>query len=82
MPRVYNAKEKRERLIMRQKNKCYWCSGEMTNKSGHPTEATLEHLLRRAIGGSGHTANLAAACRECNEQRGRENFTCKQTKDI
>ncbi|EJC75597.1 HNH endonuclease [Rhizobium leguminosarum bv. trifolii WSM2012] len=32
--------------------------------------ATIEHLQRRADGGSNHIHNLAMACRRCNNERG------------
>ncbi|MGV1793815.1 HNH endonuclease [Rhizobium sp. A37_96] len=36
----------------------------------HQKAATIEHLRRRADGGSDHSDNLALACKECNDGRG------------
>jgi len=43
-------------------------------KDQHPRMATIEHLQRRADGGSSRLDNLALACRTCNAARGPESW--------
>lgn len=67
---------KRLRLeaVMRQGNRCYWCKEYMTvpqpGAAPLPTDASLEHVLPIADGGSKRKkSNLAAACVKCNTTR-------------
>lgn len=66
---------KRQRLdaMIRQGNRCYWCKEFMTMpQSGdeqRPTDATLEHLVPIADGGSKKAKNVVAACMKCNTAR-------------
>ncbi|MCS0463321.1 MULTISPECIES: HNH endonuclease [Rhizobium] len=39
--------------------------------SVRPRAATLEHLRRRADGGKDNRDNFAAACKSCNDSRGK-----------
>jgi 5-methylcytosine-specific restriction endonuclease McrA len=60
--------------VMRQGNKCYWCKQYMTvPQSGDvslPTDASLEHVVPIADGGSKRKkTNLVAACMKCNTTR-------------
>ncbi len=77
MTHVWNAAGKRDRLIKRQKNKCYWCGRQMNRRHPDPLCATLDHFRARANGGGGNIENLVAACKECNEKRGREREQAK-----
>lgn len=78
MPHVWNAAGKRDRLRKRQKNKCYWCGRQMSSsKHLNPLSCTLDHYLAHADGGGGNIENLVAACKECNERRGRERERAK-----
>lgn len=70
MTRVWKAAEKREHLAKRQRNRCYWCKEQMSRKSGHPRQCTLDHIVPRSVGGGGAIENLVASCRTCNEARG------------
>jgi hypothetical protein len=36
----------------------------------HPKSQTIEHLRRKADGGTSHPDNKALACYECNSERG------------
>jgi 5-methylcytosine-specific restriction endonuclease McrA len=64
------------RKILRAKQgaKCCYCRRHMmlTHKTVNvPDDAeTLEHLQRRADGGSNAWGNLALACARCNRERG------------
>ncbi len=49
----------------RQRRRCYWC-GERIGLH----EATADHLLPRAHGGTAALANIVAACQPCNTRRG------------
>lgn len=67
----------RDAAVKRQRNRCFYCGGAMlTPPKGrprhHPDDATLEHLLPLAHGGTWRRENLRAAHRRCNEQRARE----------
>lgn len=60
----------RDRLILEQDNKCYYCSCEMNNKRPMNKEtATFEHLIRVVNGGSNSVTNLVIACYRCNTSR-------------
>lgn len=72
MTHVWKAAEKRDRLCKRQKNRCYWCKRQMNRRHLDPLCATLDHYTPRWQNGSGAIDNLVAACKECNERRGRE----------
>lgn len=66
----------RQTLRDKQRGRCCYCQVEMTThkapKNGpHPgTAETIEHLQRRADGGTNRRDNLALACRDCNMGRG------------
>lgn len=67
-------KRTRLELVMRQGNRCYWCKQYMTIGEGgtippRPTDATLDHVIARADGGSKKVTNLVAACAKCNNER-------------
>jgi len=70
MTTINKAKEKKEKLRKRQKNKCYWCKEQMNNKSHDLRECTLDHITPKSKNGTGEMFNLVACCRECNERRG------------
>lgn len=68
----------RERLWARQAGQCHYCAVQMTLRNYHdgdqptrPTDATIEHLVPRALGGDNRPQNLVAACRRCNALGGR-----------
>lgn len=70
-----NAKPKRDLLRRKQGNICCYCGVRLVpaGQSGHmspPNSETLEHLRRKADGGTNHPDNLALSCRECNIGRG------------
>ena len=69
----------RNLLHTRQGGKCCYCGVSLVmprgvrwarNEANHRHAATLEHLRRKADGGTNHRDNLALACRRCNGQRG------------
>lgn len=66
-------KKTRLAAVMRQGNKCHWCQRFMTVPLSHgpqlPTDATLEHVVPLADGGSRKAENTVAACAECNNTR-------------
>lgn len=51
------------RILDRDGYACHWC-GRMAE--------TADHVVPVAEGGSDDPGNLVAACRACNERRGRE----------
>ncbi len=48
---------------------CCYCQNKMTLKLGRKKTATVEHILPRSHGGKDEF-NLAAACDDCNSERG------------
>lgn len=50
---------------------CHWCKRTMifAGPQTNPLRATLEHVTRRADGGTSHPSNLRLACRRCNSSR-------------
>ncbi len=60
-------------LVARQGGRCHFCRREMTAISGPPpltgTDATVEHLNPRALGGALCPQNCVAACHDCNRHR-------------
>ena len=51
----------------------------MNRRHLDPLSATLDHYTPRVLGGGGTIDNLVAACKRCNERRGRE-FQAKMAK--
>jgi 5-methylcytosine-specific restriction endonuclease McrA len=47
--------------------RCEWCGLEF---AAPLSEATLDHVVPLARGGTNKRKNLVLACRPCNEQRG------------
>ena len=45
--------------------KCRYCRCVLTT-----VNATVDHIVPRSRGGSGHPSNLAACCRLCNDSKG------------
>lgn len=65
--------ELRATLRQKQGGRCCYCRVKMRisfSNSKHPYAETLEHLDRRADGGSNARDNIALACYDCNSGRG------------
>lgn len=70
----------RKLLTIKQGNRCCYCAVYMLpsgtrvasrrKRRQHPKAQTIEHLHRKADGGTGHPDNKALACYECNTERG------------
>ena len=62
----------REKLFVRQGGRCHYCDQQMTlrdHRTHAPladTDATIEHLVPRVLGGRNIPQNLVAACHRCN----------------
>jgi 5-methylcytosine-specific restriction endonuclease McrA len=63
----------RSELYARQGGHCHYCDRAMTLRTFtvqdaplEPTDATVEHLVPRVLGGRDEPGNLVAACHECN----------------
>lgn len=63
-------------LFEAQGGKCCYCAKPMrlSQRGRYADAATIEHLHRKADGGSDRRSNLAAACLECNQDRGPLNW--------
>ena len=60
--------EKRHRIYQRDNFCCVWCG----DRVGVGQDASLDHVIPRAGGGSNAANNLVTACITCNAQRGEE----------
>lgn len=49
---------------------CAYCGVRLTMPGRGGIEATLDHVIPRALGGGGYFANLVLACRSCNSSKG------------
>jgi hypothetical protein len=72
-------------LFTRQEGKCFWCGLRMAKATFYDVEgkaidpqrkATIEHVVPLCAGGATDEVNCRAACRGCNELRGK--FTSGQ----
>ena len=68
----------RRHLTKCQGGKCCYCKRPFTRTG--PTQMTIEHILARMDGGSDRLNNLAAACKHCNQHRGRQKNMTQQRK--
>jgi 5-methylcytosine-specific restriction endonuclease McrA len=59
----------RRRLTNRQGGRCYYCRSRMGGP-GELREATIDHVIPKAGGGTDRLSNLVAACRLCNAAKG------------
>ena len=68
-------------LLRKQGGRCCYCSRLVYRErpNGHHEKATLEHLRRRADGGTNHPDNLALACYPCNAFRGKTDWLSFKT---
>ncbi|MFL5015095.1 MAG: HNH endonuclease [Rhizobium sp.] len=62
------------KLFDKQDGKCCYCDQHVIlsyrwRDQQRPDAATIEHLRRRADGGTDHPSNIAMACKACNESR-------------
>ena len=55
----------RDRALVAQRGRCRYCKGRLTRR-----RATADHVQPRALGGSDHHGNIAAACEACNLAKG------------
>lgn len=62
MSRDFRAK--RKLLYDRQKGRCFHCHGAVSRE-----DATVDHLVPRALGGSDWIWNLRMSCFACNQKR-------------
>jgi 5-methylcytosine-specific restriction endonuclease McrA len=75
----------REQLYARQGGCCHYCGREMTLRTYaiqdalRDTDATIEHLVPRVLGGRDIPQNLVAACHRCNRIGARIDKWCVDT---
>lgn len=60
----------RHRLAEAQNWRCCYCGVPMIHDRCSPTQATIEHIVPRSLGGPNRPDNYVVACRACNEARG------------
>lgn len=79
---------KRAILWDQQKGLCYYCKRPMRRRErspsdfNYPDDATLDHKLARANGGTNNIKNLCLSCFECNSKKGDslDEFSCNEWK--
>ncbi len=69
----------RHELAVQQRHRCFYCK-RFFGPKGTSLAATIEHLKAKMDGGSDKRDNLAAACRHCNQHRGRQMNADRQRK--
>ncbi|AHG45149.1 HNH endonuclease [Rhizobium leguminosarum bv. trifolii CB782] len=62
------------KLFQKQEGRCCYCGQHVIlsyrwRDQQRPDAATIEHLQRRADGGTDHPDNIAMSCKACNEGR-------------
>jgi 5-methylcytosine-specific restriction endonuclease McrA len=67
----------RHTLAMKQGFLCCYCNRRFGAK-GTPLAATIEHVKARMDGGTNCQSNLKAACRHCNQNRGKQMNLARQ----
>jgi len=71
------------KLCLRQDWRCFWCGEIMNTDVNSDHYRTLEHVIPASKGReTGDLANLRAACRCCNELRGKFNNVSEGMKRI
>jgi 5-methylcytosine-specific restriction endonuclease McrA len=63
----YRTVEKKEIVMRKTQGRCGYCGCGIT-----PNDATVDHITPQAKGGTHHPANLLAACKSCNSQKGKK----------
>lgn len=59
-------------LYQRFNGLCHWCGKKcerMTTRVHAPLQASRDHVIRKADGGTNHSSNLVLACKRCNNGR-------------
>lgn len=72
MRRKLPRKSARNRLRIKQSDRCYYCRllmGFGKEFKNHPRMATIEHLKAISAGGDNSRGNLVLACKRCNDAR-------------
>lgn len=57
-------KERRLAIYLRDDFRCVYCLRDLRDAA--PMDATLDHVVCRADGGTHHESNLVTSCRSCN----------------
>lgn len=66
-----NSARIRKAIRKRDGDRCHYCGSVMKfDDKNYGLSATVEHLKRKADGGSSRIRDLVLACRSCNEARG------------
>ena len=64
---------KMDRIVFRDGDCCFYCKCKLNLNKGEPSphpDATFEHLIAKAHGGTRSTDNLVLACKPCNSRAG------------
>jgi 5-methylcytosine-specific restriction endonuclease McrA len=65
MSRQQYYKQVRQQLY-EQDRECFWCGRKLCLDHNQPNFATIEHIVKKANGGSSNIRNLTLACMPCN----------------
>jgi 5-methylcytosine-specific restriction endonuclease McrA len=68
---TYKRRQFLSKHIANQQNKCAYCGVPMsrTGSSSYDSQATLDHVVARSLGGEDTEENTVAACRACNSSK-------------
>lgn len=59
------------KILMRRGGKCRYCGIQCHSRDPrHKHYGTVDHVIPKAKGGTGHIDNLDIACLECNRNKG------------
>lgn len=63
--KVADVKFNRDMVYLRDEYTCQYC-----NKSFHPMDLTIDHVIPKCFGGDSKWNNVVSSCRRCNHRKG------------
>lgn len=81
---IKGARKKVLELIERDGPNCCWCGKEvlLDQLLKEPESASVEHVIRKADGGTNAMSNLKVACRKCNNERHKFEHLAEHLKNL
>ena len=62
---------RRDRVMRKNHGRCFYCGQKLQNRNPNKKHyMTIDHIIPRAKGGTGHISNLAPSCERCNVLKG------------
>lgn len=63
-------------LFARYGGECHYCGEQCNRIKDHPKQATKDHVVPKALGGTNTLDNYVLACQSCNNDKGTTLFYC------